>query len=394
MKTTGVNLLRKLIIVKIIAAFALLTLSSPFLFAAKKQSHKISKNPGVHKKISRGETLYSILKKHRFNEAQVRKVLSKAIFPAGHVLSRGEKYRVKAKKDRLEITFYSSKKDISYFFWREGSKKSVAEEKQLEFDTKVIHVKGKVHGSLVGSIQKKLPDQKVAYRFLDAFVYHQNIARKIQKGAHFALSVEKKFEEGSFVRYGEILTAELEFKGKVLKRKYLPFKNGGVFLIPEGNGKDKPLFSPVSYISISSGYLPRRKHPIKKIRRPHWGLDFELPEGEKIFSAQAGRVLRKGRSRGAGNYVVVKHKNGIETYYNHLSRFAKRIKKGYFIKNGEVLGYVGCTGYCTKPHLHFAVKKKGRYLNPIKHMKIYPFRNKKVVQRAFAKLNKSSRPIN
>ena len=117
---------------------------------------------------------------------------------------------------------------------------------------------------------------------------------------------------------------------------------------PDGEGHDKPLYSPVAYQHYSSLFKPRRFHPIKKRRQAHLGLDFELPAGHAVYTVQSGRVLRTGKNRAAGNFVVVRHQSGLESYYNHLQSISPEVKKGRQVFNGQKLGTIGCTGYCTK----------------------------------------------
>jgi murein DD-endopeptidase MepM/ murein hydrolase activator NlpD len=128
-------------------------------------------------------------------------------------------------------------------------------------------------------------------------------------------------------------------------------------------------------VRISSLFQLHRFHPIKKFRKPHTGIDFELAEGEPVYSAEAGTILRTGRTHGAGNFVAIRHRNGYETFYDHLSSIEKFIP-GQPIKAGVVVGKIGCTGYCTAPHLHFAIKKNGQFVNPI-----YLIRNYSYLQR-------------
>jgi murein DD-endopeptidase MepM/ murein hydrolase activator NlpD len=120
------------------------------------------------------------------------------------------------------------------------------------------------------------------------------------------------------------------------------------------------------------------------------GVDFELPEGADLFATNSGRVIRVGQNRAAGKYVVLRHENGMESYYNHMHTIAKNLRVGSQIASGQLLGTVGCTGYCTKPHLHFALKKKGRFVDPVPYLKSYPYPHKSLIARHMAALSEEN----
>ena len=115
-----------------------------------------------------------------------------------------------------------------------------------------------------------------------------------------------------------------------------------------------------------------RFHPIRKLRRPHLGVDFELSAGEPVYSVAPGTIVRMGRNRGAGNFIVVRHADNYEAFYDHLSS-VNNFNIGQPVEPGSVLGHIGCTGLCTRPHLHFAIKKLGQYTNPLNLIRGYSY---------------------
>jgi murein DD-endopeptidase MepM/ murein hydrolase activator NlpD len=126
------------------------------------------------------------------------------------------------------------------------------------------------------------------------------------------------------------------------------------------------LKSPLSYRRISSKYSKSRLHPILKIRRPHYGVDYTARTGTPVVAAGDGRVIYKGWKRDYGKTVIIRHALEYQTYYGHLSRFAKKLSKGTWVKQGQVIGYVGSTGLSTGPHLDYRVKKGGKHIDPLK----------------------------
>ena len=230
---------------------------------------------------------------------------------------------------------------------------------------------------MIGSFQKATRDKTISYRVLDAFVFDHKLKRQVQRGAPFELTYEKLYDGKHFVRTGELLTAKLKVGRKWVERAFVKNKKesvySGAFIDRKWNQKPRPFYAPARRSQFSSLYMPRRKHPVTGRVQPHHGIDYELPKGSPIFAAASGKILRIGYHRAAGNRVVIKHSNGYESYYNHLDKLQPGLRAGMQVRVGQVLGTNGCTGLCTKPHLHFALKKRGRWVDPIKLVRSYPY---------------------
>jgi murein DD-endopeptidase MepM/ murein hydrolase activator NlpD len=338
------------------------------------------------KQIKRGDTLYSLLKGHSFSKTQVQEILRQRVFPKSLTLSPGAIYQVRKNDNtkHVELKIYDLDRDISYVFQKKSGK-AQSKRVQDDFSTKIFRVEGKVVGSLLASIKRKVKSDWIGHRFIDAYVVDHNLRKEVHRGAPFSIVFEAKYDGPHFIKFGEVLHTTLDIGGQTLERTFLPLKEGGVFVSPQIDHSDRPLYAPVDYLHFSSLYRPRRFHPIKKRYQAHRGIDFALPKGEPIYAAQSGLVLRKGRNRAAGRYVVIRHSNGIESYYNHLSAIADNVKAKQRVRAGEVIGYIGCSGYCTKPHLHFAVKKHGRFVNPMPLIKGHPYRERHKVENLHAK---------
>ncbi|MBX7231315.1 MAG: M23 family metallopeptidase [Bdellovibrionales bacterium] len=322
------------------------------------------------------DSLQVVLKKHGFTDSQVNKIAQQNILEKGFSLIHGNQYRVRENlKDHfLEIKVYEPLRNISYIFWR--LKENAGCEKRKEnFRVAVQNFFGEINGSIIASIKKILPNEWVAWRFLDAYSLDDktNLAARIQRGSKFSFSVETKWDREDLIGYGDILQTTLEISNKIEKRQFFRVPGGGTFLNPENVQIDRPLYSPVNYLRISSYFEPNRMHPIKRKRQPHLGVDFELPEGTEVFSAESGRVTRIGYNRAAGNFIVVQHLNNLTTYYDHLDWVDPNLNIDSVVIRGQKLARVGCTGYCTRSHLHFAVKKNGQYINPLKLLKSFTF---------------------
>jgi murein DD-endopeptidase MepM/ murein hydrolase activator NlpD len=124
------------------------------------------------------------------------------------------------------------------------------------------------------------------------------------------------------------------------------------------------LRAPLSFTRISSGFSSRRLHPILKVRRPHYGVDYAAPAGTPVLATADGRVIRRARERGAGRYIKLRHPGRIETTYMHLSRWARGTAVGQRVRKGQTIGYVGSSGLSTGPHLDYRIQVNGRYADP------------------------------
>ncbi len=295
-------------------------------------------------------------------------------------MAHGESYRVRHTPDRryTEVKIYEAPRDLAYIFWRNGQAAGgiVREER---FKVKERKIAGRINGSLLSSIMNQIKYEWAAHRFMDAYTFDFNIARQLQRNAQYSMRIETKYDGADLIGYGEILETSLEIAGNLERRYYVRYPGGGSFVNPTNTQQTRPLFAPVSYVRVSSLYDSRRFHPIKRRKQPHKGVDFELPEGTEIFSAEAGTILRSGKQRASGNFVVIRHHNGLETYYNHMLTIANNIFPGAKVINGQKIGQIGCTGYCTKAHLHFAVKRLGGFVDPMRYLKSYPFKSQALI---------------
>lgn len=203
-------------------------------------------------------------------------------------------------------------------------------------------------------------------RLIKLFSWDVDFQRETRPGDRLAiLYEEQRLGDGTTIGAGEVIYARLQVGGRTLEAFRFERDGAVEYFDREGRSLRKFLLrTPVSGARISSGYGMRR-HPILGYNRMHRGVDFAAPTGTPIFAAGSGRLVRVGRFGSYGNYVRIDHGNGFETAYAHLSRFAKGMRSGRRVRQGEVIGYVGSTGRSTGPHLHFEVLKSGRQVNPL-----------------------------
>lgn len=227
-------------------------------------------------------------------------------------------------------------------------------------------IEAEIETSIYSSaLQLGAEDQQVV-DFASAFAYDIDFQREIHPGDRFEILFETFYDErGNAVRNGDVLYAALN--GKALQRGFYRFapSDDGVADYFDQNGESATKFlmkTPINGARISSNF-GKRKHPISGYTRLHKGTDFAAPTGTPIYAAGNGTVQRASRNGGYGNYIKIKHSRGYETAYAHLSKYAKGIKPGKKVKQGDVIGYVGSTGASTGPHLHYEVYVDGKPVN-------------------------------
>jgi len=225
---------------------------------------------------------------------------------------------------------------------------------------------GTVESSLYLAVNAAGGTDRLAVSLADVFKYDIDFVNSVQPGDRFTVAFEQQFQDGEFVRDGEILAAEFVNAGKSYRAVRYVGPNGRAdYYTPDGRPVRKAFLRyPVDYGRISSGYSLARRHPILNRVRAHRGIDFAAPAGTPIKAAGAGRVVSRGWNGGYGNAVVLAHASGVTTLYGHLSRFAGGLSVGDRVAQGEVIGYVGRTGLATAPHVHYEYRVNGVHKNP------------------------------
>lgn len=189
----------------------------------------------------------------------------------------------------------------------------------------------------------------------------------LQKGDSYKVVYEKRYIDSTYIGLGKVLASYFIHSGHNYK-SYIFVQDSLEDYFDEEGGSLRRAFlkAPLRYSRISSRYSHSRLHPILKIRRPHHGVDYAAPTGTPVQTIGDGKVLYVGRKGGYGKYIKVKHNGTYTTGYAHLSRYAKGLKVGQFVKQGETIGFVGSTGRSTGPHLDFRVYKSGTPIDPLK----------------------------
>jgi murein DD-endopeptidase MepM/ murein hydrolase activator NlpD len=243
-----------------------------------------------------------------------------------------------------------------------------AEKKTVPLTMRVMSIAGQINGSLYLSAKHVgAPDQVIA-DLADAFAYDVDFQREIFGGDEFEAIFEVRYDDmGKLVSAGDILYARLKWRGRSREKGYYRFAEDGeradYFDATGQSAKRLLMKTPIDGARLSSGF-GTRKHPILGYARAHKGVDFAASRGTPIKAAGDGVVQRADRYGSFGNYVRIRHANGYETAYAHLNGFARGMRAGKRVRQGDTIGYVGTTGRSTGPHLHYEVHHKGAAVNP------------------------------
>ena len=229
-------------------------------------------------------------------------------------------------------------------------------------------LRGSVDSSLYVAVNSAGGTDRLAVELADVFKYDIDFVNQVQPGDSFVVAHEREFQDGEFVRDGDILAAEFTNTGKTWRAvRYVGPNGRSDYYTPDGRPVRKAFLRyPVDYARISSGFSLARRHPVLNRVRAHKGIDFAAATGTPIKAAGAGKIVSRGRNGGYGNVVVLAHSGGITTLYGHMSRFAKGQKVGDRVQQGQVIGYVGSTGLASGPHVHYEYRVNGVHKNPAK----------------------------
>lgn len=241
-------------------------------------------------------------------------------------------------------------------------------EEAAQLEAQPLMAAGEIRSSLFGATDAAgLPDA-IAIQIAEIFSSHIDFHRDLRRGDRFAVVYEGLYHKGELVKVGRVLAAEFVNQGKTYEAVWFDSGEGhGGYYTPEGRSLRKAfLRSPLEFSRISSGFTKARFHPILKTWTAHRGIDYAAPTGTRVRSTADGVVAFAGRKGGYGNLVIVQHAGKYSTYYAHLSRFAKGIRKGARVAQGEYIGYVGQTGLATGPHLHYEFHINGVQHDPLR----------------------------
>jgi murein DD-endopeptidase MepM/ murein hydrolase activator NlpD len=318
--------------------------------------------------VGRDENLGKILEKYNLPDRALTQLLlyGSKVFDFRKIRG-GNKYTAFVSKDTLYklqyLVYEHSPVDYVFFDFTDSVKISL---RQKPVITKQNRVSGTINTSLWDVIKQNNINPLVALQLSEIYAWTVDFFG-LQPGDHFTVVYDELFVDSVSIGLGKIYAASFNHVGKELLA--VPFMQDSVvsYYDAEGNSLRRAfLKAPLRYSRISSRYTASRYHPILKIRRPHFGVDYAAPIGTPVYAIGDGRVITAGYAGGGGRTVKVRHNGVYTSSYMHLSGFGKGIHAGKYVMQGELVGYVGSSGLSTGPHLDFRVYRNGYPIDPLK----------------------------
>ena len=321
----------------------------------------------IHK-VSSGETFVKILENYSVGQSEIQEIKNK--------LSKKININKLSKGQKIELTIDQSNNLVKEFIFKISNKEKIYLSRDTEtdkFNQKILVTKLKKNtiykeNTILKSLYRSAIDQNIPVNIIIEFArvygFQVDFQRDIRKQDTFQIMYEV-FEDdnGKVIETGEVLFANLKLSGGDNSLYYFDIKGSEGHYDKNGKSIQKALMkTPINGARLSSSF-GMRKHPIDGFNKMHRGTDFAAPIGTPIMASGNGLVKKAGWCGGGGNCIVLKHNSTYQTVYAHMSKFARGIRSGVRVKQGQTIGYVGSTGKSTGPHLHYEVIVNGKKIN-------------------------------
>ncbi|NRH26002.1 peptidoglycan DD-metalloendopeptidase family protein [Pseudomonas sp. MS19] len=237
----------------------------------------------------------------------------------------------------------------------------------LKPEVQSAYAHGVITDSLFASARRGGLSHNLTMELANIFGYDIDFAMDIRKGDEFEVIYENKVVDGKKVGTGHILSARFKNRGKTYTAvRYTNQQGNTTYYTADGGSMRKAFIrTPVDFARISSRFSNGRRHPILNKIRAHKGVDYAAPRGTPIKATGDGKIVLAGRRGGYGNAVIIQHGQRYRTLYGHMQGFAKGIRTGGSVKQGQIIGYIGTTGLSTGPHLHYEFQVNGVHVDPL-----------------------------
>jgi len=320
-------------------------------------------------KIRSGQNLSDILSKQGISMAKIDEISKKSVltFDVRKMKINNPYYFFMNKKDASKVEYFIYEiNPVDYVVYQmKDSLQIYREKKPIETLIKTAS------GVITSSLYKSIEEQAISSTLGDsiASIYQWSIDfYGLQKGDKFRVIYEENFAYGKSIGIGQIFAAQFVHAKEDFYAFLYTQNNEDSYFDDKGKSLKKAfLKAPLKFNRISSSFSASRFHPVLKIYRPHFGVDYAAPTGTPVMSIGDGTVIAKAyQAAGGGNYLKIKHNSVYTTSYMHLSKYGPGIAAGVRVKQGQVIGYVGMTGLASGPHLDFRVFFNGSPMDPLK----------------------------
>ena len=318
--------------------------------------------------IKNNDTVEKILKKYEIRNEDIKKISLKLKEKKLANIYSGRKLSIVLKKledgSKTIVNFLYPINNTTSVEVRKSQDNFIVKENILQLYKKEVVVKKIITNNLYSSAVSSGVEPNIIVEFARIFGFEVDFQRDIRKGDWFEIFYEKFEDDNKKVRdTGKIIYASMYVNGEEINLYNFRYKNEEDYYDIKGKSITKSLMkTPINGARLSSSF-GMRKHPILGYNKMHRGTDFAAPSGTPIMASGSGTVTRARWCGGGGNCVKIKHNSTYETIYAHMKAFAKGVKEGRKVKQGQIIGYVGSTGLSTGPHLHYEVIVNGKKVN-------------------------------
>lgn len=320
-------------------------------------------------KIRPGDTIGRVLSRYGFSAADIQALYDqvKPVFDLRR-LRAGQQLHLYADPSGAVVRLEYDIDELNYLAVekKEGLFRAEITARPVEIAVRMIW--GTIEESPILAFNELGEGDLLALNFADLFGWDVDFYIDLRQGDAFKVIFEKRYLEGRFIGYGQVLAAEFTNQGRVLQAyAYVPPGSRKLgFYDSAGKSMEKEFRrSPLKWARITSRFSSSRLHPIHKVYRAHYGVDYAAHVGAPAQATADGTVVFAGWNGASGRMVRIRHKNAYETMYLHLQSFGPGIHTGARVKSGDIVGYVGTSGDSTGPHLDYRITRNGSYLNPL-----------------------------
>ena len=318
--------------------------------------------------VKKGESLSAIFKQYDLTPALLHRIVSSSEAASNLAKIRpGQTVHFGMGEDQRLEKLVLERSRISSLHIGLSDTEILSEEQNQALEKKVKTTTNTIKSSLFVDGQAAGLSDKLIMQLAKVFGWDIDFALDVMPGDSFTLVYEEQYLDGEKFSDGPILAAEFINQGNTFRAVQYTNQEGSTnYYDDTGHVKERAfLRTPVKFARISSGFTRKRWHPVLKKWRSHKGVDYAAPRGTPVKAAGTGKVVFRGKKGGYGNVIFLRHGGRYTTVYGHMSKFARGVKKGSKIKQGQIIGYVGSTGLATGPHLHYEFRVNGVHRNPL-----------------------------
>ena len=319
--------------------------------------------------IQNNDSIQKVLKKHNIESTEIKKIINELNQKKLSNIYSGRQLKMVVKQSNNSeyfkvVKLYFPLSNTSVVNIKKEKGVFIAEESQINLIRKEVVLKGEINNNLYSAAINSGIEPNVIIEFARIYGFEIDFQRDIRRGDNFEIFYEKYLDDKGKVRdTGKIIYASMIVNKREINLYNFKIKNEEGFYDINGKSIVKSLMkTPINGARLSSSF-GMRKHPILGFNKMHRGTDFAAPKGTPIMASGSGTITRARWCGGGGNCVKIRHNSTYETIYAHMSKFARGIKEGRKVKQGQIIGYVGSTGMSTGPHLHYEVIVNGKKVN-------------------------------